>query len=521
VVAAVSLGLSGCGASDEAPQQTQGTPRKGGSLTVTMPGDAVSFDPAQTSFANVADGNRMAAVYDALVTIDPMTGTVQPKIAESLNPEGGGDKVDTWVLRIREGVRFSDGVAYDAAAVKANWDRHRDPKVKSYQAAATLTIKALNVDPRDPLVLHIALTSPNANFDHIVARSLSFNASPAALRPETVGSLRDKPVGAGPFLLKEWTPNQRQLFTRNTGYWQAAKGLPYLDELVFRVEIDSRRTVHDLGKTSDLTVLVDPENIALGRGNGLAVTELGLNGGAMVLFNTAKGPFVDVRARRAVALALSSSEINEKFYRGTGTPAKSVFSASTPLANAQLTAPENDRAAAQRLFDEVTAHGSRPLAFSYLVPDAPTPVAVAEHIRATLNAFPGVQMSIGKLDVPTFIRTLRRNSDAWSVAMYQTWIDDPDPGIYDMVHSDSAGNFSGYRNPDADTALERARRTTNPEERRNAYTQLQIRLNADVPFWVYQQAVAAAVYTKRVTGVRLFNDGLVHWEVIGISEQGP
>ncbi|NUU23128.1 MAG: ABC transporter substrate-binding protein, partial [Streptomycetaceae bacterium] len=437
--AALALLLVGCGSGDGSSPSSGGTPKKGGSLTLTLPGDAASFDPTQTSFVSVADGNRMVAVYDALVWTDPATGTVQPKIAESLLPEGAGDK---WVLRLRPDVRFSDGVAYDAAAVKANWARHQDQSVRSFQMPAVMSIRSLEVDPADPLVLRIGLVAPNANFDRIVARNLSFNVSPAALKPDTVASLRDKPVGAGPFLLKEWIPGQRQVFVRNPDYWQKNKGLPYLDELVIRADMDVKRGVDSLGKDSDLMITVDPENIGLGRSRGMGVQELQLNGGAMVLFNNAAGPFTDPRARKAVALALSSTEINDKFYSGTGVPAKGLFSSSSPLANSQLAAPENNPTEAARLFDQVTANGTKPLEFTYISPSAPTTVAVARYMQQKLSAYRGVSMKIQEVDIPTYIRTVRKGNNTWSAAVGQQWIDDPEPGIYDMLSSSSYSNTS-------------------------------------------------------------------------------
>ncbi|MDI2129286.1 ABC transporter substrate-binding protein [Yinghuangia seranimata] len=515
VASAVALGIliSGCGSSDSAPPSPAGTPRKGGSLTLTLPGEAASFDPAQTSFVNVADGSRMSAVYDSLVWTDPTTGAVQPKIAESLAPED--PQASKWLLRIRPNVKFSDDTPYDAAAVKANWDRHADMAVASFQAPAAFGIAKTEVDAANPLVLHITLKAPNANFDRSVARNLSFNVSPTAMKADP-GAIRLKPVGAGPFILKEWIPNERQVFVRNPNYWQKDKGLPYLDQLIIRVDIDVKRGVESLGKESDISMTVDPKNIALARSKGLGVEELKLNGGAMILFNTQSGPFSDVKARRAVALALNSAEINDKFYDGTGTPAKGIFSSSSPLANIQLTAPENDPAEAAKLFDEVTKNGTKPLEFTYIAPSAPTTVDVARFIQQKLSAYRGVTMKIQQVDIPTYIRTVRARSSAWSAAVGQQWIDDPEPGIYDMLHSTSFANSSALADPEIDAALEDARRSTDTERRRDAYTRLQVQLNKQLPFWVYQEATAAAVYTGKVTGLQLFNDGLILWDRIGL-----
>ncbi|MCF2528564.1 ABC transporter substrate-binding protein [Yinghuangia soli] len=513
--AALGILLAGCGTSDESPPSPAGTPRKGGSLTITLPGDAASFDPAQTSFVNVADGSRMSAVYDSLVWTDPATGTVQPKIAESLVPVGA--LADKWELRIRPGIKFTDGTPYDAAAVKANWARHADFTLKSFQFPAAFTIDhgQTTVDPADPLRLLITLKGRNANFDRLVARNLSFIVSPEALKPENVQKLRTTPVGAGPFLLTEWKQGESQRYVRNQNYWQKDKGLPYLDEVVIRVDIDVKRSVDGIGKSSDLMLTVDPENIKAGKDRGLGVEALQLNGGAMVLFNTKVGPFSDVKARRAMVLSLSSAEINERFYNSTGTPAKGIFSSSSPLASVQLSAPENDPETARKLWNEITANGTKPFEFRYISPSAPTTVDVARFIQQKLSAYPGVKMTIEQVDIPTYIKTVRKGLP-WDAAVGQQWIDDPEPGIWDTIHSQSLANSSGYESPEVDKSLAAARLQTDTDARRDYYTQVQMRLNQDLPFWVYQEAAAAALYTSKVTGLELFNDGLIHWDVIGL-----
>ncbi|NUU21193.1 MAG: hypothetical protein HOV68_06710 [Streptomycetaceae bacterium] len=139
-------------------------------------------------------------------------------------------------------------------------------------------------------------------------------------------------------------------------------------------------------------------------------------------------------------------------------------------------------------------------------------------MQQKLSAYRGVSMKIQEVDIPTYIRTVRKGNSTWAAAVGQQWIDDPEPGIYDMLSSSSYSNTSGYGNPEVDAALNDARRTTDPEARRDAYTRVQVRLNQDVPFWVYQEAIAAALYTSDVTGLQLFNDGLVHWDQIGVRK---
>lgn len=506
--------LAGCGDDDESKPSAQGTPKQGGSLTMSLPGDSTSLDPFSTSYVNVADGSRMSALYDSLVWSDPTTGSVRPQIAESLAING--TKADTWQLKVRPNVKFSDGTPFDAEAVKFNWDRHKNPEVRSFQMGAASKIASVTVT--DPLTLDIKLFSENANFDHLVARTLTFIASPSALKANP-GGIADKPVGAGPYKLVRWERGVKQTFARNPDYWQASKNLPHLDNLTITVDTDVNHSVAavDEGK-SDLTVAVDPLAVSRAEDDKLGVQRLSLNGGQMVVFNTAAAPFKDIRARRAFVFAFSGAEINQKFFEGKGTPAKGIFAASSPIANIQLAASENDKARAKQLFDDVTANGTKPIKFNYYVPQAPASIRVVQYMKQVLSEYPGVEMEVKVVDIATYVKTVRGGGGTeWSAALGQQWIDDPEPGIYDLLYSKSPSNNSNYKNPDVDEALDEARRTTDPAKRRDAYTRVQLQVNRDMPYWVYQEAVTAAVYSPRITGIQLINDGIVLWDRIGTT----
>ncbi|MGW0662996.1 ABC transporter substrate-binding protein [Streptodolium elevatio] len=138
-------------------------------------------------------------MYDLLVWSDPATGTVRAQIADSLEPGDGR----TWTLRLRPGVRFTDGTAFDAEAVRFNWERHRNPTNRSLKLAATSEITAFGV--LDPRTLVVRPARPNANFDRIVAGQPGFIGSPTAIRADPAGIDR-APVGAGSSLSRSTPP---------------------------------------------------------------------------------------------------------------------------------------------------------------------------------------------------------------------------------------------------------------------------------------------------------------------------
>lgn len=498
---------TGCAAADRGPSPGASQAGAAGELTFAVTQDAASLDPAATYTFGAADGNRLAAVYDLLVWSDPATGTVRPQIADSLTPGDGGR---TWTLRVRPGVRFTDGTDFDAEAVRFNWERHRDPSNRSLQLAATTDIATLEVT--EPLTLVVRLARPNANFDRIVAGQLGYIGSPTAIRADPAGVGRS-PVGAGPYKLAEWAPGKHQVFVRNATYWQKDQGLPRFERITMPVDQDPAHIVDEIArKRVDAFMTFDPTAATEAADRKLAVQTIALHGGAMLAFNTAAAPFDDVRVRRAVALALDTRDIDTRFFQGRGTPARSIFAGSSQIASVQLTMPQNDPEEARNLFAQVTRSGTRPLAFVLLVPQSPTSVKVAEHIRDTLNAYPGVAAQVQVTDVPSFIQSVRKDAWTWSAALTQQWLADPEPGLYDFLVSTSAANVTGYRNAAVDKALNEARMATDQDRRRQAYTTVQAELNKDVPFWTYQESVAAAVHRPQVRGVQIANDGVLLWD---------
>lgn len=519
--AAAALVLTaGCAmtSSGNPPADPNATPRRGGSVTMLLPGEARGLDPYTASAANVADGSRLSALYDVLVWSDPTTGTVRPQMAESLV---AGPDPAVWTLTLHPGIVFTDGAQLDSEAVKKAWEMHLNKRLRSVGAAAVAQLELTVVDP---LRLRIKLPKPNANFDRIVARNLNFVPSPKTLVSDgALDASAKAPVGAGPYKLREWVPGDHMTFERNPNYWQP--GRPYLDTVVFKVNADTTGAAEKIdANEADLTVSTDAMLIDDAHGRGLATGEIPMNGGQMLAFNldTArhKGPFTNPDLRRAVVLSLNTAEIDRLYYGGKGSPAKGIFDSSSPLANIQLAAPQNDEQRAAALFAAATDNGRKPVEASYVVPRSPRAEAVAQYVRQRVEQVSGgaVRLRVEAEDIPNFIKrtTAESNFDA---AVYQLWADDPEPAVYQFLHSQGGyTNVTAYRNPAVDAALDTARQTTDLDLRRSSYTAVQTELNKDLPFFVYQEAVAAYVAAPHVTGLQLFNDGIVLFDRVGLRK---
>ncbi|HEX9417662.1 MAG TPA: ABC transporter substrate-binding protein, partial [Methylomirabilota bacterium] len=93
------------------------TPVAGGTLSFAAGADPDSLDPQNTQSNPGEQVNRM--MYDNLVRFNTKM-QLEPALAESWTPSKDGL---TWTFKLRKGVRFHDGTAFDAKAVKYFFDR--------------------------------------------------------------------------------------------------------------------------------------------------------------------------------------------------------------------------------------------------------------------------------------------------------------------------------------------------------------------------------------------------------------
>lgn len=110
-------------------------------------GTAVStfaLDPHNSGFA---PHNRvMRSIYDSLTRLLP-DQSIGPWLAESWQIAPDRKSYD---FSLRRGVRFHDGTPFDAAALKANFDRLSEPKNALTSRPTVLTVVARPIEPALP-----------------------------------------------------------------------------------------------------------------------------------------------------------------------------------------------------------------------------------------------------------------------------------------------------------------------------------------------------------------------------------
>jgi peptide/nickel transport system substrate-binding protein len=327
-----------------------------------------------------AAGDVLSLLTQArLVRVNRPTDAVEPWLAESWTRSGDGQ---TYTLKLREGLRFSDGVPLTSADVLFSFRAVYDPAVKS-TLADTVTVggKPLEVSAPDPSTVVIRFPEPFAPGLRVLDNLpiLPRHKLEAALEAGSFatawpsGTAAGELASLGPFVLAEHAAGQRLVFTRNPQYWRKddrGRQLPYLDTLTVLIIPDQNTEALRL-ESGDLDLLsnadIRPEDIGTFR----RVAERGrlrlIDGGItidpnLLWFNLSPARASDPRARwlqsrelrHAVSCAVDRTAIANAVFLGEGVP---VYGPVTPRNHAWYSPPaspcDRDVARAKRLLAEV------------------------------------------------------------------------------------------------------------------------------------------------------------------------
>ena len=176
------------------------------------------------------------------------------------------------------------------------------------------------------------MKSPWARFPVFLSGQIGYMASPAWLAAAADDTaLEAKPVGTGPFVFKSYEVGGSFVATKNPDYWRKDEGLPYLDQIEYRVLADGQARKNallsgeiDIMHTSAGLVIDD-----LRKEDSIELTETSAFGETnYVLMNVdnPESPLNDVRIRKALAMAIDNQVLIDRRGAGIGEVANGPFS---------------------------------------------------------------------------------------------------------------------------------------------------------------------------------------------------
>lgn len=350
LAATAALALSACAGGGESADG-------GGEVVWGVDGSLLSqghLDP-QTSQLDIS-ATVQRGVLDSLV-FQKSDGTFVPWLATEWTVSGDSTE---YTFTLRDDVTFHDGEKFDAAAVKANFDRIADPATESAQAESMLGGEFYaGTEVVDDTTVRVSFSQPYAPFLQAASTAQLGFYSPAVL-DESVDALKaggpDVSVGTGPFVLTDYTPDQEIVYTRNDDYAWAPEGLEAPEFETLRVQILPEASVRAGAVNSGEADLISqlPPNLVGTIDEGVTVESIEYPGLPYSLYlNEKHGVFADQKVREAFSRAIDIDAAVEEIYFGEFPRAWSILGPTTPGYDASLEgAWPFDEAAANRLLDD-------------------------------------------------------------------------------------------------------------------------------------------------------------------------
>lgn len=218
-------------------------------LVVANGADLKTLDPIFTGDA--ASANTFLQIYDHLIFQDK-DGKLVPRLAVSWEQP---DDL-TYILHLRKGVKFHNGMPFTAVDAKFTIDRGMSSLTATGSNVLLKDIK--NVEIIDDYTIKINVKQPYTPLLYAFSEVWGSVVCKAA-----VEELKEKhalnPVGTGPFKYVEWKKGDRIILERNDDYWGEK---PQFKNLIIRaVPETSVRTIELESGAADVSYQIHVNDI--------------------------------------------------------------------------------------------------------------------------------------------------------------------------------------------------------------------------------------------------------------------
>ncbi|TCL64159.1 ABC transporter substrate-binding protein [Rhizobium sp. BK251] len=285
-----------------------------GKLTVSSPQDPGSWDPIDTFLVNWA--SVATNIFDGLTYRGPDLKLV-PGLATSWEVLDNGMRIR---FKLRDGVKFHDGEAFDAAAVKFTFDRLLGPEgAKGPQQSNYNSIGSVEVIDNNTVEFKMKVADPV-----ILTKLAGYGAMivpPKYIQEKGDDYFNAHPVGTGAFKFVSYEPKVNIQLAANSDYWG---GAPKISDLEYRFIAEPSTAIAEL--QAGRVDLVIPPTIPIGmiptvQGDSklAIVTSPGPTVYAL-RFNTRDGITKDERVRKALIMGVDRDAIINSVLGGQAVP---------------------------------------------------------------------------------------------------------------------------------------------------------------------------------------------------------
>ncbi|MBA2559413.1 MAG: ABC transporter substrate-binding protein [Propionibacteriales bacterium] len=482
---------------------------QGGDATVLLPAAPLDLDPS-TSQDNNASMPMWKAWFQNLV--QATENGLEPQLASEWKTSK--DEL-TYTFMLDSAATFSDGEPVTAADVVFSLRHNLSPDVSLLHF---LESKIASMEAVDTSTVSIVLKTP---WPHLLADLSSPTAaiySQAAFEDTDPKSFfNTAPVGTGPFTLGEVVANTSYTVRRNDSYWQPETAA-HLDSIEFQIVTDETARVSAvLGGRADIAQSPPGNQIAgLQSNSSVDVATFPSSRVDLIVLNTTKPPFDDVKLRQAFSLALDREAMVKAGLFGYGDVATTLIVPPPALTfqNTKLDLYPRDVDKAKQLVAESGV--STPIPVELTVSTGSAQEAILTIAQQNLGDVGFTVKSVRKdpasVDNDIIGQTYTAATTFWGDVM-------ADPSIQPQFALDPGyccdAYFSGYDDPQLVALVQKAINATDTTEAQSLFDELQ-RKAAEAAFLVplyYPQLTY--LLSKDIGGFSADPFGFYDWAAVG------
>lgn len=465
-------------------------------LRIGLQEDPDILDPheARTFVGRIA----FASLCDKLIDTSPQLNFV-PRLALSWSFSGDGK---TMTMKLRQGVKFHDGTAFDAAAVKANIERAVNLKTSRRKSELASVEK---VEVVDAMTVAFKLKASDAPLLAQLSDRAGMMLSPASFG-QPVGP---KPVCSGPYKFVERVQNDRIVLERFADHWE--KGEYAFDKVIFRIIPDTTVRLANLRSGQlDMLERLAPSDVKSAKADAslkvVSAVGLGYQGMTINIGNgeRSKTPLGrDRRIRQALSLSIDRDALNTVVFEGLYPPGIQPFPPASPYVDRSYAVPKRDLAKAKALLQQ-TGHAR--YAFEMQVANNPVQQQLAQVIQA-MAAEAGFEVKIKATEFASLLKDQSAGNYDVSQIGWSGRVD-PDGNLHQFVTTGGGINDSKYSNPAVDEAMNAARGVYDVASRKKHYDAAMRILREDLPIiylyhppWIWAMSVKLQGFVPHPDGM--------------------
>lgn len=460
-----------------------------------------SLDPHSSNDAPSSKVN--VQIYDRLVEQDENMSVV-PGLAESWEQPDS----KTTIFHLRKGVKFHNGEELKASDVKFSLER----MIKSPQTSHIVN-SISNIEVLDDYTVKVETKEPFGGLLSHLAHSTAVILNEKAVK-EAGDNYGQNPIGTGPYKFVSWQSGDRITLEANPDYYL---GETPIKNLVFKPIVEvANRTIAVETKEVDIAYdiegmdrekLKNDKNINFIEEPSLSMAYLG--------FNLQKAPFNDIRVRQAIAMAIDTDSIIATAYNGAAKKANSIIGPKVFGYNKDAKMWKQDIEKAK----ELLAEAGYPNGFKTKIwlNDNPVRRDIAIILQDQLKQV-GIDATIETLEWGAYLDGTSRGDHEMFLLGWVSVTGDADYGMYALLSSScfgGAGNRCFYSNPKVDELLEKARTSTDVEERKALYGEIQEIVQEELPLYTIAYTEQNAALQKNIENFKLKAAG--HHRIYGVK----